>query len=79
MGNLCLSANPPKPLAGVGLQAELQAAYQEGECVKRKVKQQEAEMEVLRRKFASREDEFELKYSKTFLDKLHQRKTLCKY
>lgn len=59
MGNVCLSTTQ----LPTGLQAELQAAYQEGECVKRKVKQQEAEMEVFRRKCASREDELDAKYS----------------
>lgn len=67
MGNLCLVTKPPLSPNHVGLQAELQAAYQEGEFVKRKVKQQEAEMEVFRKKFASREEELEAKYSKDFI------------
>lgn len=62
MGNFCSSPTDASPIAG--LQAELQAAYQEGECVKRKVKQQEAEMEVFRKKFSAREEELESVYRK---------------
>lgn len=62
MGNLCLAA--PQPPLTLGLQAELQAAFQEGECVKRKVKQQEAAIEAQRKKFASKEEELEGKFSK---------------
>lgn len=45
-----------------GLQAELQAAYQESECVKRKLHLQEAEIATMRGKHSSREDEWETKF-----------------
>lgn len=46
-----------------GLQAELQAAYTEGECVKKKLKLQEAEMTAQRTKHSERDDELGIKYS----------------
>lgn len=46
-----------------GLQAELQAAYKEGECVKKKLKLQEAELETMRKKFSEKEDGLNSKYS----------------
>lgn len=47
-----------------GLQAELQAAYKEGEAVKKKLKLQEAEMEALRAKHSEKEDNLATTYSK---------------
>lgn len=46
-----------------GLQAELQAAYKEGEAVKKKLKLQEAEMEALRTKHSEKEDNLTTTYS----------------
>ncbi|XP_037032855.1 putative leucine-rich repeat-containing protein DDB_G0290503 isoform X1 [Bradysia coprophila] len=45
------------------LQAELQAAYTEGECVKKKLKLQESEMAALRSKQSEKEDELNSKYN----------------
>ncbi|KAJ6633036.1 Laminin subunit alpha-2 [Pseudolycoriella hygida] len=45
------------------LQAELQAAYTEVECVKKKLKLQEAELTALRTKHSEREDELGIKYN----------------
>lgn len=65
MGNLiCYRAAKPKSILPAGLQAELQAAYQESECVKRKLKLQEAEMVTIRGKLSNREDEWETKFRK---------------
>lgn len=47
----------------LGIQAELQAAYTEGECVKKKLKLQEAEMAALRTKQSDKEYELCSKYS----------------
>lgn len=47
-----------------GLQAELQAAYKEGEAVKKKLKLQEAEMEALRTRHSEKEDNLTTVYSK---------------
>lgn len=48
----------------LGLQAELQAAYKEGECVKKKLKLQESELDAYRAKMSETEDEQNLRYSK---------------
>lgn len=47
-----------------GLQAELQAAYQESECIKRKLKLQDSEMVTFRAKMSAREDEWDTKLRK---------------
>lgn len=46
-----------------GLQAEVHAAYKEGEAVKKKLKLQEAEMEALRSKHTEKEDNLTTTYS----------------
>lgn len=48
----------------LGLHAELQAAYKEGDCVKMKLKHQEADLDALRAKISEQEDELNAKYSK---------------
>lgn len=47
-----------------GLQAELEAAYKELNCVKNKLKTQDSELESLRSKHSEEEDDFNIKYSK---------------
>lgn len=47
----------------IGLQAELEAAYKELNCVKSKLKLQEAELTALRYKHSDKEDDYNLKYS----------------
>lgn len=67
MGNrICLRNAAPAAILPTGLQAELQAAYQESECVKRKLKLQEAEMMTMRGKLSNREDEWETKFRKYY-------------
>lgn len=65
MGNqMCSSSTQSRPnphAQQAGLQAELQAAYQEGECIKRKLKLQDAELVTLRGKMSNREDEWDAK------------------
>lgn len=53
----------PRTSIVAGLQAELQAAYKEGECVKKKLKLQEAEMEAMRTKYSEKEDGLNTRYS----------------
>lgn len=47
----------------VGLQAELEAAYKELNCVKNKLRLQEAELETLRLRHSDKEDDYNLRYS----------------
>lgn len=47
-----------------GLQAELDAAYRELNCVKSKLKLQEAELDASRAKYCDKEDDQNLRYSK---------------
>lgn len=49
-----------------GLQAELDAAYKELNCVKSKLKLQEAELDASRVKYSDKEDDQNLRYSKYF-------------
>lgn len=49
-----------------GLQAELEAAYKELNCVKMKLKLQEGELEKLRLRLSEKEDDFNYRYSKQY-------------
>lgn len=47
----------------VGLQAELHSANHECECVRRKLKLQDAELDAMRGKLSDREDDFSARYT----------------
>lgn len=47
-----------------GLQAELDAACKELDCVKSKLKTQELQLEAFRAKLSDKEDDFNFRYSK---------------
>lgn len=52
----------------IGIQAELQAAFKEGDCVKKKIKLQEIELDKLRTKLNESEEDFNSKYSKILVN-----------
>lgn len=55
-----------------GLQAELEAAYKELNCVKMKLKHQEGELDGLRSRLSEKEDDYNYRYSKQIPKILHQ-------
>lgn len=59
-------------LQQIGLQAELEAACKELNCVKSKLKGQEAELGSLRLKHSDKEDDYNFRYSKILFKNLLQ-------
>lgn len=64
-------AHPPNSSDGktclyVGLQAELEAAYKELNCVKSKLRLQETELDSTRLRYSDKEDDHNFRYSMRF-------------